>query len=419
MSYSNKMIEAIQNEDLTKAADYLHLALEHDQTEELYALTETLFDLGFLEETKTVALHLLEKEQDDAMKLTLAELAIEEGKELEAFDWIDQVEKNSPYYPQALLVSADYYQVLDLPEVSRQKLKEAKTLLPEEPVIDFALGELYFSSGEYRDAITSYEELLIKNHTEFAGISIYSRLGNAYGAIGEWEEAEDYLKEAIELQETSDHLFQLGYIYFQQKEYDKANDLFLKIKELDPSYTSVYVFLAEGYIQQNKEKEALEIVKDGLYYDKENASLYSMGAEAAVKLGDEEAAEDYYGKAIERDPENISLVLHLTNLLLSQDRHDDALIWLEDKLNSGEEDPQLYWNSALAYNETEDFSKAKEYYEKAYPYLKDNAGYLKDYALFLREEGDQDAFRKVVQNYLELNPSDIDMIELINNEENW
>src|SRR5699024_9516953 len=97
----------------------------------------------------------------------------EEGNELEAFEWIDSVEKNSPFYPQALLVSADYYQVLDLPEVSKQKLLEAKELLPNEPVIEFALAELLFAAGEYKEAIASYEGLLVQNHFEFAGTSIY------------------------------------------------------------------------------------------------------------------------------------------------------------------------------------------------------------------------------------------------------
>ncbi|GAA0361858.1 tetratricopeptide repeat protein [Alkalibacterium iburiense] len=417
MSYSNQMIEAIQNEQLSKAEDLLELALERDTLEELYALTETLFDLGFLEETKRVVTHLLTVDENDGLKLTLAELAIEEGNELEAFEWIDQVDEASPYYPQSLLVAADYYQVLDLPEVSKQKLLEAKSLLPNEPVIDFALAELLFASGDYREAIASYEELLIQNHTEFAGTSIYGRLGNAYGAIGEWAEAEGYLKEAVEVKETSDHLFQLGYIYFQQKEYERANDLFSQVKELDPSYTSVYTFLAQGYLELNDEKKALESVEEGLYYDTHNAALYSMGAEAALALGDEAKAEDFYKQAMLIEPDNLSLLLHLTNLLINQERYEDALPLVEEKVESGEEDPQLFWNSAVIYNELEVFDRAREHYDKAYPYLKETPTFLKEYMYFLREDGDRVGYIQKAKEYLALNPGDFEVSELIKNEE--
>lgn len=418
MSYSNQMIQAIQNENLKEADALLQLALEKDTLDNLYALVETLFDLGFLEETKTVVRHLLVLDDNDGLKLTLAEIAIEEGNELEAFEWIDSVEKNSPFYPQALLVSADYYQVLDLPEVSKQKLLEAKGLLPNEPVIEFALAELLFAAGEYKEAIASYEGLLVQNHFEFAGTSIYGRLGNAYGAIGEWSEAEEYLKEAVEMKETGDHLFQLGYIYFQQGEFERANELFFKIKELDPSYTSVYVFLAKGYLELHDEKKALETVKEGLRYDTQNASLYSMGAEASIELGEEETAEHYYKEAVLIEPDNLSLFLHLSNLLLSQERYEEAQALIEEKLTSGEEDPQLFWNSAIANNELEEFEKAREHYDKAYPYLKDNESFMKEYMLFLREDGDRNGFIRVAKEYLILNPTDAEVIELIKNEEN-
>jgi len=418
MSYSKEMIEAIQNEELEQANAFLEKAILEDSEEDLYALIETLYDLGFLVETKQVVTHLLtEYPDEDGLKITMAEIAIEQGSELEAFEWLEQVDAMSPYYAQALLVSADYYQTLDLPEVSKQKLVEAKELLPDEPVIDFALGELLFASGNYKEAITYYENLITGHHLEFAGTSIHGRLGNAYGAIGDLDNAVDYLEEAVEMQETSDHLFQLGYVYFQKKEYTRSNELFNKVKELDPSYTSVYVYLAKGYLEQQDEEKALEIVREGSYYDKENPTLFTIGAEASLAAGDVETAEDYYKKALDRDPENISVTVHLSNLLIEQERYSEALALMKTKIETGEEDPQLFWNSAKAYNEEEDYDKARENYKKAYYSLKDTPEFVKEYAVFLREEGDRDGFMREAKRYLALNPNDTEMAELIKNEE--
>lgn len=418
MSYSSEMIDALQKENLTQANDLLNQAIAYDSDDDLFALVETLYDLGFLEETKQVVQHLLALHpEEEGLKLTLAEISIEEGNELEAFEWIEQINEDSPFYPQALLVAADYYQVLDLPEVAQQKLEEAKTLLPDEPVIDFALGELLFTAGKYKEAITHYEQLILKNQTDFAGTSLNGRLGNAYGAIGDLESAIDYLEEAIEIQETSDLLFQLGLVYFQKKEYDKANEYFFKVKEADPSYTSVYPYLAKGFIEQSDDESALESVEDGLIYDTQNASLYAIGANAAKNLSDFEKADTYFQEAIKLDPENITLTLDYTQLLFNQLKFEKALEIFTPKLETGEEDPQLFWYAAIAYNEQELFEDARELYDKAAIYLSENAEFLKDYAVFLREDGDREGFLNTAKTYIKINPNDDEVREWIKYED--
>lgn len=418
MSYSEKMIEAIQNEELDKADELMQEALLRDSDDDLFALVETLYDLGFLKETKEVVLHLLALHpEEEGLKLTLAEIALEEGHELESFEWFEQIDQDSPFYPQSLLVAADYYQVLDLPEVAREKLKEAKELLPEEPVIDFALGELLFSAGNYKEAILHYEKLIVANHVEFAGVSLNGRLGNAYAAIGDLESAVNYLEEAIELKETSDLLFQLGLIHFQKEEFDRSASLFMQVKEQDPSYSSVYSYLAKGFMEQQDYEKALENVEDGLIYDKQNTGLFAMGAEAALALGDEKKAEDYFRQALIIEPDNISVTLSFTHLLFNQERFEDALTLITPRIDSGEEDPQLLWYAAIANNEEEAFEEAREYYDKAAVYLSDNAEFLKDYALFLREEGDKDGFMNTAKSYLKLNPTDEEVNEWIKYED--
>lgn len=418
MSYSEQMIEAIQNEELDKAEQLMQEALLRDSAEDLFALVETLYDLGFLEQTKELVQHLLALHpEEEGLKLTLAEIALEEGHELEAFEWMKQIDQDSPFYPQSLLVAADYYQVLDLPEVAKEKLKEAKELLPDEPVIDFALGELLFSAGNYKEAITHYEKLIVANHVEFAGISLNGRLGNAYAATGDLESAVGYLEEAIEHKETSDLLFQLGLIHFQKEDYDRSANLLLQVKEQDPSYSSIYSYLAKGYMEQQEFEKALESVEDGLIYDKQNASLFRAGAEAALSLGNEQKAETFYRESLKIEPDNITVLLSLTQLLFNQERFEDALSFLVLRIESGEEDPELFWYAGMAYNKEEAFDEARECYDKAAVYLSENPEFLKDYAVFLREEGDKEGFMNTARSYLELNPNDVEVNEWIQYED--
>lgn len=250
MSYSQKMVDALQNDQLSEAQEFLTRALKQDSIDDLYQLSDSLYQLGFLEQTKEILHHLLaQKKDDDEIKVNLAEIAIEEGNELEAIDWLQSIDKTSSVYPQALLVSADYYQVLDLPEVSEQKLLEAQSILENEPVILFALAELHFTMGKYAQAIREYEQLLTMGEENLAGIHPVSRLGSAYSALGDWENAIDYLEEAVEVDDTVDTLFQLGFTYFQVKEYQRANECLYKVKEMDHSYTSLYPYLAKDLLQ--------------------------------------------------------------------------------------------------------------------------------------------------------------------------
>ncbi|MFL2120216.1 tetratricopeptide repeat protein [Marinilactibacillus psychrotolerans] len=417
MSYSQKMVDALQNDQLSEAQEFLTRALKQDSIDDLYQLSDSLYQLGFLEQTKEILHHLLaQKKDDDEIKVNLAEIAIEEGNELEAIDWLQSIDKTSSVYPQALLVSADYYQVLDLPEVSEQKLLEAQSILENEPVILFALAELHFTMGKYAQAIREYEQLLTMGEENLAGIHLVSRLGSAYSALGDWENAIDYLEEAVEVDDTVDTLFQLGFTYFQVKEYQRANECLYKVKEMDHSYTSLYPYLAKGLDEENQLDKASEIIEEGLLQDKTNYQLYLIGAEVELKRSNEVKAEQYYKLALELDPDNETISLQYTNFLLHQERYEETVEFVQKALTELDADPQLYWNLAVAQNELEEYDAARRAYDKAYPYFDTNIEFLKQYFFFLREEGQIEKSREVGIRYLEFRSDDLEIQEILNNE---
>lgn len=180
MTYSEIVIAEIQKGNLEVAEENIELAINYDDEETLFLLGNTLYQLGFLIETRKVYNYLLEKNPaDDELKIYLAEIDIEDGNELEALDLLHSIEETSPIYPQSLLVQADYYQLNGLPEVSIQKLTEAENLLPDEPIVLFALAEIYYTTADYQQAIHYYEKVTLQGHDEIAGIILSERLGNA------------------------------------------------------------------------------------------------------------------------------------------------------------------------------------------------------------------------------------------------
>lgn len=413
MSYGEKMIQALQDNNLEEATELFQQAMEKDSDDELYLLSDSLYQLGFNEETKAINLHLLELYPDnDELKVSLAEIAIEEGDMETASDWLLQIEETSDAYPQALLVLADLYYVQGLFEVSEHKLLLAKEVLPDEPAVIFALAELHFSMGKYAQAIKSYEDLMIQGHTELSGINLAARCGGAYSALGDFEEAVNYLKQSLEEREHVDTLFQLGFTYLQQKEYQRANETLFKLKELDPSYTSVYPYLAKGLEEELRLDTAIEVIQEGIQYDEFNPDLYLQGAAINLKLENEAAAAGYYEKAIELDPENAGYLLAYTNLLNKQERFTETIEIIQQALTDEETDPQFYWNLAIANEGIEEYEAAGKAFSKAYPVFRQNGSFLKNYIAYLREEGNRTIIKDVLEDYLQVEPTDEEMLNL-------
>lgn len=414
MSYAMDVIEAIQSQNLSEIEMLLEQSIKEDDEDTLYMLADSLYQLGFLNETKTVLNHLLKVNPlDDEIRIYLAEIAIEEGQDLEAIDWLNEIDDSSPAYVQSLLVAADYYQTQQLPEVSEAKLLEAKKLLPSEPIILFGLAELYYLMAQYNQAIHHYEECLRLDIEELAGIQIKARIGTAYSASGDFEQAVHYLEEAVEEKDDIDTLFALGMTFYQMEEYSRAIECFNQVKTIDLTYSSVYPYLATALEEELRLDEAAEVVKEGVTQDESNGSLFIIGAKIEMKRQELTQAREYFEKAYDLNPTSETTLIEYANFLIYMDDYSEAIDIVSEALKEDQVDPQLYWVLATAYNHDEDYDQARYYYEQAYDYLKDNRYFLKDYALFLQEEGANDQLLTIIKDYLIVNPNDIEFKEML------
>lgn len=414
MSYAMDVIEAIQSQNLSEIEMLLEQSIKEDDEDTLYMLADSLYQLGFLNETKIVLNHLLKVNPlDDEIRIYLAEIAIEEGQDLEAIDWLNEIDDSSPAYVQSLLVAADYYQTQQLPEVSEAKLLEAKKLLPSEPIILFGLAELYYSMAQYNQAIHHYEACLRLDIEELAGIQIKARIGTAYSASGDFEQAVPYLEEAVKEKDDIDTLFALGMTFYQMEEYSRAIECFNQVKTIDLTYSSLYPYLATALEEELRLDEAAEVVKEGVMQDESNVSLFIIGAKIEMKRQELTQAREYFEQAYDLNPTSETTLIEYANFLIYMDDYSEAIDLVSEALKEDQVDPQLYWVLATAYNHDEDYNQARSYYEQAYDYLKDNRYFLKDYALFLQEEGANDQLLTVIKDYLIVYPNDIEFKEML------
>ena len=124
--------------------------------------------------------------------------------------------------------------------------------------------------------------------------------------------------------EENAHLWnELGSIYLNTGAYDEAINSFKKAIELDETYGWSYNNLAALYIRQGQYKDAITLYQKGLKYIQEaraKALLWNRLGDAYRKLNEHDRAAAAYRKAMELDPDNVSLLTRARLSLLGNCR---------------------------------------------------------------------------------------------------
>lgn len=132
----------------------------------------------------------------------------------------------------------------------------------------------------------------------------YLELGNEYLNLGEIELAVENYEKSVEIKRFDTNLINLGNAYFSNKEYKKAEGIYLEIIEKYPIKVEVYSQLLELYkIDWEGRKYSPEYAIDaGLANNPDNFNLLVLGGEYYRSIGDKTKALDYYNKALAIDP---------------------------------------------------------------------------------------------------------------------
>lgn len=419
MTNSEEMLAALEDNNLEAAEQAFKQALTADNPDTLYSLAEELYAMGFLEQASIIYQQLLKQFPDeDQLKTTLADIAVSDGHYDDALAYLSDITPESNAYAESLLTAADVYQTMGLPEVSEQKLLTAIRAFPDEPVMQFALAELYFELGEYRKAANYYEALIDQDVTELGQVDIQKRLATSYASSGAFEEALQIYEGLQQAFLTADDQFQMGFLYLQIKDYQRAIEILTKLQKTDPQYTSLYAYLATAQAAVNQTAEALTTVQTGIGYDQFSEVLYQKGSELALQLGDDVVAEQLLTKALEINPDNMGEINALSAVYRRQKRHSENIDLVKNAIENHKPTAELYWSLAQSQLAVDDLVAARENYLLAYPELKENPNFLHDLILFFQEMAQVPEMLAALKQYLKLMPNDLEMQTLYDDYQN-
>ena len=405
MNNSQQMLQALEEQDLTKAEHYFVKALENDPSDLLYELATYLEGIGFYPQAKEIYLKIVEDFPE--VHLNLAAIASEDGQIEEAFAYLEEIKSDSDWYVSALALKADLYQMEGLTDVAREKLLEALTY-SEDPLLILGLAELDSELENYQESIQGYAQLDNRSIYEQTGISTYQRIGFAYAQLGKFETATEFLEKALELEYDDLTAFELASLYFDREEYQKAVLYFKQLDTISPDFEGYEYGYSQALHKEHQVQEALRIAKQGLEKNPFETRLLLAASQFSYELHDASGAENYLltAKADAEDTEEI--LLRLATIYLEQERYEDIL----DFQSEEPENPLTKWMIARSYQEMDDLDTAYELYQELAGDLKDNPEFLEHYIYLLRELGYFEEAKVNAQAYLKLVPDDVQMQEL-------
>lgn len=197
---------------------------------------------------------------------------------------------------------------------------------PKHEAANFKLGILFFKSGKYKKSISHFESLT----REFPNKGIYFYyLGKAYEKAGKFDGAEGNFLEALKAVPyfTSAHK-ELALLYCKKGDFNKALEYFQKIKEYPDVTSKQKEFLLNlgTLLQVNGDgKNAKVIFEEILNKEPENETVKLRLSEILIQERDFQKAEVYLKQIIHKNYTNYEALNLLYNLYQEQGKYDLAV----------------------------------------------------------------------------------------------
>ncbi len=123
--------------------------------------------------------------------------------------------------------------------IKRQDFQNAKVAIdkaleldPELPDIYLALGQFYAGQKQPEEAVKAFSKILEQNPNNW---SIYQQIANMYYDLQDYQKAAEYTQKTVQLNPHPALYTNLGVVYTQAGEVEKAKEAFTQALKLDPN----------------------------------------------------------------------------------------------------------------------------------------------------------------------------------------
>nr|WP_326187648.1 tetratricopeptide repeat protein [Exiguobacterium indicum] len=409
----NGIIEELEHGHTSEALAALEKLEKTGTDEDRLAVADLYIELGLSDRAVDLLAPLyVEYAGNAGVALLLAECYIDLDREEEAISVLEQVDTmDTEYGPRSLVLLADLYQSQGLDEVALAKLKEARNLAPDEPLLAYGLAELYMTLGAFDQAVPLFAEIAERPELR-AELPLDALYAESLAMTGQFEDAIPLYERAVAERSDLHTLFGLAMTAHRVGQHQKAVETFQQLIAQDPDYTSAYVPYAESQAELGLTKEALNVIKQGMERDDYNDELRTMEALFLLKLGDRAGSVQALREALALNPESIVAAERLLSLLAEDEDHE-AMIETISAIEEHVTAPILTWYRARALYALEEYTQAMENYAIVEGAFTEDALFLKEYGFALVEEGRREEGQRLLRRAAELTPEDNELVDYV------
>jgi tetratricopeptide (TPR) repeat protein len=298
------------------------------------------------------------------------------------------------------------------PEFMRHAVEEYKTALsadPNSPELNDELADLYFRTGQVREAESTARGLLKTSPND---IDAHRLLGRIY--LRQLSEAQNAVSSSSPTGNTLDHAIAefekivsldsrsvedrmvLGQLYTVKHQNDKAEAQFKAARDIDPDSEEVVLNLSRLYAengdlahsakviesvavsertpkmefalgavydQLKRPKDAIDAYKRAADLDPDDA--HSMGALAQALLNDNQldAALKEFQQIAAADPEDSGAIIHISEILRRQGKYEEALTTVKQAVKKDPDSPEAGYNEGLLLDVLGRYDESAQVYE--------------------------------------------------------
>ncbi len=290
----------------------------------------------------------------------------------EAKEFFERVTESEPAHVNALLRQGDIAG-LDKDYVKAKEFyMRAKDAKPRGIEVLLSIADLYESREKWHDALKALDDIL---EIDSENKKVLHKKRHIFETTGRLEEVIDVqhklLKSKLTAEEEKEENVKLnGYKYELGKHYLDTGDAEKGIKTLkaliktDKDFIAAYITLAQGYVKDEKQKEAESIFKKG-YEETLSLAILVWMEDFFITKGEPGKIIDLYQKAIQKDRNDIKLQFFLAKLYYRLEMIDHAFDTINSMDTTSFDHPGLHILRGNIHERRMQFEEAKDEFKKA------------------------------------------------------
>jgi tetratricopeptide (TPR) repeat protein len=278
--------------------------------------------------------------QNPTVHVTLGDLRRETGRHDEAIAQYNIALSKQPNNSDAILGLAETYKAMGKVAEAEAAYKKSIELAPNYWGGYNKLGAFYFKQAKYNAAAEMFEQVVKLQPDVERG---YNNLSGIYIALGRYQEALRVASASLSKKPTAQAYSMLGSANYALGRYADAANAFEQATQLETKNYLYWMNLADTYrwIPNGQPRaavaydRAIQLAEDELKLNPADADVRSSLAVCLAKRGQPARAEKELANALQRDPNNLQVMVKAGVMANLAHRENEALQWIDRAVRAG------------------------------------------------------------------------------------